>query len=66
MLAEVVALPNVALRTLGVFAVHVIVGDEMGAHLPAGVTVILVERTETVVLIDHVVHLQLRRPSFPY
>ena len=65
MLLELVLLGDVALRTLGKHAVLIIVGMEVAIKRAAGVAVVLVESAETMVLIDHIIHLQLRRPAFP-
>ena len=50
---------------LSILTVHIIICDEVILEVGAGVTVKLVEGTEAVVLIDHVVDLQLWRPSLP-
>ena len=65
MLFEFVFLGDVALRTLHIVPVLVVVGIVHAAVIAARVAVVLVEGTETVVLVHHVVHLQLRRPALP-
>ena len=67
MLADVVdAAADIALRTLGIDAVDVVVGIEECIGIAAWMAVVLIESTKTVVIVQHIVHLQLRRPSFPH
>ena len=65
MLAEFLVLPDAALGMLHEHAILVVVSIKHAVEVAAGMAVILVEGTETVVLVDHIVHLQLRREAFP-
>ena len=65
MLGEYLALPDVALGVLGEDTVLVVVSYEVAVEVAFRVTVVLVVGTKAVVLIHHVVHLQLRRPTLP-
>ena len=65
MLLEGLVVPDVALRAFRIYTVSVVVGIEPSAVILAGMTVVLVVCTETVVLVHHVVDLQLWRPPLP-
>ena len=60
-----IALPDVALGMLCQDAVHIIVGIEHVAEIGARVAVIFIERSQAMVLVKHIVHLQLWRPALP-
>ena len=64
-LAETFILPDATFRLLGIFTVLIVDGIECAVEVAARMTVVLVESTEAMVLVDHIVHLQLRRKAFP-
>ena len=64
-LAEVVVLPDMALRVLLEVTVLIGVGEEIAGQLTTGMTIVLVVGTKTVLFVDHIVYLQLGRPSLP-
>ena len=59
MLLEGVTLTDVALGMLCQDAVHIIVGIEHVAEIGTRVAVIFIERSQAMVLVKHIVHLQL-------
>ena len=58
-LTEVVVLPDIALGVLFELTVLIRVGVEIAGQLTTWMTVVLVEGTKAMFLVDHVVHLQL-------
>ena len=58
-LVEAVFLPDTALRALGIGAILEDVGIEVTVHLTTGVTIVLIESTKAMIIIEHIVNLQL-------
>ena len=66
MLAVVVAAADTALRALRIYAIDVVVGIEESVGVVTRMAVVLIEGAETVVFVQHIVHLQLWRPALPH
>ena len=65
MLAEFLILPDAALRMLVECAVNIVVSIKMTVEIGAWMSIVFVEGTKTVVLINHIVYLQLWRQPLP-
>ena len=66
MLLKLIILVNFALRTFHKGAILILVGIKIAGQAATGVIVVLVESTQTMVLVNHVVYLKLWRETFPY
>ena len=66
MLLKLIILTYFALRTLHKGAVLILVGIKIAGQATTGVIVVLVESTQAMVLVEHIVKLNLRRETFPY